>query len=108
MNLLKNSFDYMLSELQLWEPCFAKVVNGNAVSICFRSRITNECHEAEVETLPDFRGKGYAAEVVAAWAAAIYEMNRIPTYSTSWDNAASQSVVRKLKCGLYGVDLSIY
>lgn len=37
-----------------------------------------------------------------------YEMNRIPTYSNSWDNAASQSVARKLKCDLYGVHLSIY
>jgi hypothetical protein len=108
VSLLKNSFDYMVSELQFWEPCFAKVVNGNAVSICFSSRITNESHEAGVETLSDFRGKGYAAEVVAAWAAAIYEMNRIPTYSTSWDNVASQSVARKLKCNLYGIDLSIY
>lgn len=106
--LLKNSFDYMLSELQFWEPCFAKIVDGSAVSICFSSRIANESHEAGVETLPDFRGIGYAAEVVAAWAAAIYEMKRIPTYSTSWDNTASQSLAKKLKCQLYGVDLSIY
>jgi hypothetical protein len=106
--LLKNSFNYMLSELQFWEPCFVKFVNGNVASICFSSRIANASHEAGVETLPDFRGKGYAADVVAAWATAIYEMNRIPTYSTSWDNTASQSVARKLKCDLYGVDLSIY
>lgn len=108
VHLLKNSFDYMLSELQFWEPCFVKFVNGNAVSICFSSRIANASHEAGVETLTDFRGKGYAAEVVAAWASDIYEMNRIPTYSTSWDNDASQSVARKLKCELYGVGFSIY
>jgi hypothetical protein len=106
--LLEDSFDYMLSELQFWEPCFAKLVDGNAVSICFSSRIAVESHEAGVETLSDFRGKGYAAEVVAAWAADIYKMNRIPTYSTSWDNTASQAVARKLKCEFYGVDLSIY
>lgn len=106
--LLKNSFNYMLSELQFWEPCFVKFVNGNVASICFSSRIANASHEAGVETLPDFRGKGYAADVVAAWATDIYKMNRIPTYSTSWDNTASQSVARKLKCDLYGVDLSIY
>jgi hypothetical protein len=29
---LENSFDYMLSELQFWEPCFAKLVDGKAVS----------------------------------------------------------------------------
>jgi hypothetical protein len=108
VHLLKNSFAYMVSELQFWEPCFAKIVDGSAVSICFSSRIASESHEAGVETLPDFRGRGYAAEVAAAWAAAIYEMSRIPTYSTSWDNAASQSVARKLKCDLYGVDLSVF
>lgn len=108
VHLLENSFDYMLSELQFWEPCFAKVLNGKAVSICFSSRITAASHEAGVETLSDYRGKGYAAEVVAAWAADIYKLNRIPTYSTSWDNIASQSVAKKLKCELYGTDLSIY
>lgn len=108
VHLLKNSFDYMLSELQFWEPCFVKFVDGNAVSICFSSRIASTSHEAGVETLPHFRGRGYASDVVAAWAAAIYEMNKIPTYSTSWDNTASQSVARKLRCELYGADLSIY
>ncbi len=106
--LLKNSFDYMLTELPYWEPCFVKLTEGNAASICFSSRIADVSHEAGVETLPRFRGNGYAAEVVAVWASAIYAMNRIPTYSTSWENAASQSVARKLKCDLYGVDLSIY
>lgn len=98
----------MLSELQFREPCFVKFINKNAVAICFSSRITNEFHESGVETLPNFRGKGYAADVVAAWATAIYEKNRIPAYSTSWDNNSSQSVARKLKCEFYGVDLSIY
>jgi hypothetical protein len=106
--LLKNSFDYMLTELPFWEPCFVKFVEGNAASICFSSRIAEESHEAGVETLPRFRGNGYAAEVVTVWASAIYDMGRIPTYSTSWENAASQSVARKLKCDLYGIDLSVF
>lgn len=107
--LLKNCFDYILSELQFLEPCFVKFINGNAVSIiCFSSRIASESCKAGVETLPDFREKGYAADVVSARAANIYKINRIPTYSTSWDNGASQSVARKLKCDLYGITLSIY
>ncbi len=108
VHLLKNSFSYMLSELQFWEPCFVKLVNGNVTSICFSSRIADASHEAGLETLSDYRGKGYAADVVAAWAADIYIINRIPTYSTSWDNTASQSVAKKLKCDLYGIDLSVY
>lgn len=108
VQLLENSFGYMLSELHFLEPCYAKFVDGNAVSICFSSRIADASHEAGVETRSDFRGKGYAAQVVAAWAADIYKINRIPTYSTSWDNTASQSVAKKLECDLYGIDLSIY
>ena len=106
--LLKDGFEYMLTELPYWEPCFVKFVDGHAASVCFSSRIAGGSHEAGTETLPHFRGKGYAAEVVAAWAAAINEMNRIPTYSTSWENTASQAIARKLRCELYGIDLSIY
>jgi RimJ/RimL family protein N-acetyltransferase len=108
VQLLKNSFDYMLTELPYWEPCFVKFAEGDAASICFSSRIATASHEAGVETLPAFRGKGYAAEAVAAWAEAIYEMGRIPTYSTSWENTASQAVAKKLNGELYGVDLSVY
>jgi hypothetical protein len=32
--------------------------------------------------------------------------NRIPLYSTSWDNAASRGVARRLGLVLYGADLS--
>lgn len=106
--LLKNSFDYMLTELPYWEPCFVKFVEGNAASICFSARIADASHEAGVETLPRYRGNGYAAEVAAVWASAIYDMGRIPTYSTSWENTASQTVARKLRCNLYGTNLSIY
>lgn len=106
--LVRNSFDYMLTELPYWEPCFVKFVEGNAASICFSARIADASHEAGVETLPRYRGNGYAAEVAAVWASAIYDMGRIPTYSTSWENTASQTVARKLRCNLYGTDLSIY
>ena len=108
VHILKDSFKYMLSELEYWEPCFVKFVDGKVASICFSSRIANTSHEAGLETMPDFRGRGYALEVVAAWADAIYEMKRIPIYSTSWNNTSSQSVAKKLGCELYGVDLSIY
>jgi len=60
-----------------------------------------------VDTLEAFRGRGHASRVVAAWAIAVRETGRVPLYSTSWGNLASQGVARRLGLGLFGVDLSL-
>jgi predicted GNAT family acetyltransferase len=58
-------------------------------------------------TLEEFRGRGYAPAVVAAWAHAVREAGRIPLYSTTWDNLASRAVARKLGLIVYGSNLSL-
>ena len=88
-------------------PCLALVVDGRLASLCFSSRNTPIAAEAGVDTLEEFRGRGYAQAVVAAWARAVRAEGRIPLYSTSWDNLASRSVARKLGLVLYGADFSI-
>jgi hypothetical protein len=88
-------------------PCLAIVADGRLASLCFSARNTLIAAEAGVETLDEFRGRGYAPAVVAAWARAVREEGRIPLYSTSWDNLASRSVARKLGLVLYGADFSI-
>jgi RimJ/RimL family protein N-acetyltransferase len=88
-------------------PCLVTVVDGRLASLCFSARNTPIAAEAGVETLDEFRGRGYAPAVVAAWARAVREEGRIPLYSTSWDNLASRSVARKLGLVLYGADFSI-
>jgi RimJ/RimL family protein N-acetyltransferase len=85
----------------------AVVEDGRAVAVCSSVRITDEAREAGVETAPGFRGRGHAARVVAAWAAAVRRMGAIPLYSTSWSNAASQRVARKLGLRMFGADLHI-
>jgi predicted GNAT family acetyltransferase len=60
-----------------------------------------------VETLEGYRGRGYAPMVVAAWARAVRETGRIPLYSTSRNNRASEAVARKLGLVQYGSDLSL-
>ena len=89
------------------QPCLAIVVGGRLASLCFSARNTPIAAEAGVETGQEFRGRGYAPAVVAAWARAVRDEGRIPLYSTSWDNLASRSVARKLGLVLYGTDLSI-
>jgi hypothetical protein len=88
-------------------PMYALTVDDYAVAVCCSVRATPKAHEAGVETVPRYRGRGYAAQVVAAWARAVREMRRIPLYSTSWQNEASRAVAGKLGLIHFGSDLHL-
>jgi RimJ/RimL family protein N-acetyltransferase len=105
--LLRGGFEELIDELPLWQPFVAVVLDGRAVSVCRSVRITQAAHEAGVETLPDFRGKGYAKDVTAGWARLVRSTGAMPLYSTSWENSASQAVAKKLHLALYGADFQI-
>lgn len=105
--LLEPGFPYLVERLDTIYPCVAVVRDDIAVSVCYSSRSSPRAAEAGVNTLEEFRGRGCAAAVAAGWALAVYESGRVPLYSTSWDNAASQGVARKLGLVMYGVDLHI-
>ena len=62
---------------------------------------------AGVETVEAYRGRGYARAVTAVWAAALRSEGRLPLYSTSWDNVASQRVAGALGAVQYAVDFSL-
>ncbi len=98
---LQGGFEKLIEELSAWQPFVALVEENRAVSVCRSVRITNEAHEAGVETLPEFRGKGFAGEVAAEWARQVRATNAIPLYSTAWENSASQAVARKLRLKCY-------
>jgi hypothetical protein len=104
---LADGFDDFVTELPAWQPFVAHLESNRAVSICRSVRITPEAHEAGVETLPEFRGNGYAKEVVAGWAQRVWSIGAVPLYSTSWENKASQSVAGKLGLKFYGADFEI-
>jgi predicted GNAT family acetyltransferase len=104
---LRGGFEKLVAELPAWQPFLAIVEESRAVSICRSVRITPEAHEAGVETLHEFRGKGYAKDVVAGWARVVQSLGAIPLYSTSWENTASQAVAKKLHLVPYGADFHI-
>ena len=106
-DLLKGDFAEMVSELNNSQPCLAVVEDSQTVSICRSVRLSSRAHEAGVDTLTGYRRRGYATSVVAAWALAVRALNRIPLYSTSWDNVASQGVARRLGLVPYGVDYHV-
>lgn len=105
--ILQGGFEKLIEELPLWQPFVALVKENRAVSVCRSVRLTPEAHEAGVETLKDFRGKGYATEVTTEWARLVQAAGAVPLYSTSWENISSQAVARKLQLKFYGTDLSI-
>lgn len=107
-DIARETFPWLYDEYADWRPCFAVLRDGAAVSVCFSSRIGSNACEAGVETLPAFRGHGYAGAVTAAWAAAVREAGLIPIYSTTWENLASQAVVRKLGLVMFGANVSLW
>ena len=95
------------SEIPTSSPIVALIEDGHAVSVCFCARRSDIAAEAGVETAVEFRGRGLASRVAAAWALAIRESGRVPLYSTSWDNKASLAVARKLGLVAYASSWSI-
>ncbi len=106
-DLVRPVFPLLADDLPWCQPCLAIIADGHLASLCFSSRKTPIAAEAGVNTVEEFRERGYAPAVVAAWGQAVRMEGRIPLYSTSWDNLASRSVARKLELVLYGADLSI-
>jgi hypothetical protein len=105
--LLEAMLPAWLPDVSTCQPMVVFVVDGKAVSICASVRITDEAHEAGVDTARAYRGRGYAAHVTAAWAYAVREIGGVPLYSTSWTNSASRSVAQKLSLIHFGNDLHI-
>lgn len=109
VDLCRTTFPWLLPWISHADlgPVAAAITHGQAVALCFCSRRPKVATEAGVETLADYRGRGYATAAVTAWSAAVSKLGILPMYSTTWDNAASQAIARKLQMVMYGADWSI-
>jgi GNAT superfamily N-acetyltransferase len=105
--LLEPLLHEWIPDARLNQPLLALMVDGTAVAVCCSGRRTPMADEAAIETAPPYRGRGYAAQVVAAWAGAVRELGRVPLYSTSWENERSLAVARKLSLIPFGSDVHI-
>lgn len=100
-HLLHPSLATLAPELAHRRPTFAVLRCSQAVSVCYSARASREAAEAGVETVPEYRGQGCAALAAESWADAIEASGRLAFYSTTWDNAASIALARKLGLGQY-------
>jgi hypothetical protein len=89
-------------------PILGIVEDGHAVSVCFCARRSPVAAEAGLETALNFRGRGFGAQAATAWTRAIWDSGRLPLYSTSWSNAPSLAVARKLKLCACASDWNLY
>ncbi|MCA9881102.1 MAG: hypothetical protein KC442_25060, partial [Thermomicrobiales bacterium] len=62
-DLLAEHFPFTATWLRESWPCYAIVVDGRAVAICDSARRTAHVAEAGVDTVAEYRGRGYAALV---------------------------------------------
>lgn len=105
--LLHPHLDAWVGDVASRQPMLAVLEGPGAVSVCASVRKSSRAHEAGVETAPEFRGRGFAALAVAAWAAAVWAADHIPLYSTSWENTTSRALADALGLRKYGTDLHI-
>jgi GNAT superfamily N-acetyltransferase len=107
LDVLRKWFADWIPDVQAGVPVVVVQVDGAAAAICCSVRQSARAHEAGVETAPEFRGRGFAAMVVAAWAREVRARGSVPLYSTSWENGASRAVARKLGLVQFGSDLHV-
>ena len=106
-SMLQPHFDWAIEEWDGIQPVTVALEEGVAVAICHSPATSDGASEAGVFTIEAARGRGYAVDVVAAWAHAVREAGRLPMYSTEWTNAASRRVAAKLGLERYGEDLRL-
>lgn len=107
LSLLQPHYPYLHDHLSDYGPVAVTVADGKAVTACFSSRLTPQVGEAGLYTEAPYRRRGYAPDTVRGWAAGIRTLDKLPLYSTSQTNIASQAVARKLGAVQYGADFSI-
>jgi hypothetical protein len=101
--LWAEAFPWLEAEFDAVTPVAIAFADGEPAAICHSPRgMTAAVAEAGVETREAFRGRGLATAAVACWARAVQCTGRRALYSTSWENAASQAIARKLSGRLYG------
>jgi len=106
--LLNNGLEEWLPDIAIGHPFFAAIEDDRAVAVCTTVIASQDAHEAGVETLAAYRGRGFAANVTAAWAYAVWQLGAAPLYATTFDNISSQRVAQRLSLSPVASEFSVY
>ena len=106
-DLLLGGLDEWAPDAALGRPMAAMIVDGRAVSVCTSVNASAAAHCAGVETVPVYRGRGFARLAVAAWAKQVQAIGAAPYYGTTFDNLASQGVARRLGLDLIAAEFTV-
>jgi RimJ/RimL family protein N-acetyltransferase len=91
-----------------WHPiAVVRAADGMLASVCHSARSTPGAAEAGVETVDEYRGRGFGSAAVIAWAAAVRRGGRVPLYSTSWVNTPSRALAMRLGLVAYAEDFHL-
>lgn len=107
VHLLRRHFEPWIPDVSTAQPVVAALLDGEAVALCCSVRKSPSAHEAGVETAAPYKRRGFATRAVTAWSAAVRASGATALYSTSWGNAASRALARKLDLRLFGTDLHV-
>jgi GNAT acetyltransferase len=91
----------------LWEPWCVALDGGEIASMCYAARLSEKGAEAGVYTFEQYRGRGLAAAVTAAWASLPALSDRALFYSTNRTNRSSQRVASRLGLRQIGASVSV-
>lgn len=105
--LLDAHFSWLGRELADAQPIAAVIEDGVVVAVCRCVRRRTAAIEAGVETVPAYRGRGFAKDATERWAVAMYAEGLLPLYSASFGNAASLRVAEAVGGQRYAVDFSL-
>lgn len=89
-----------------WAPWCAATVGDDIAALAFCVRDGLMAREIGVYTVGDYRGRGYAPAVTAAWSA-LHPRHPVLFYSTHRDNQASQRVIARLGLPFLGESMRI-
>jgi RimJ/RimL family protein N-acetyltransferase len=91
----------------IWAPWCIAFYQGEIASIGLTARIGSTGAEVGVTTVPVFRGRGFAAAVVAGWASLPSLRSRALLYSSDRTNISFRRVAERLGLRLIGASFRL-
>lgn len=91
----------------LWVPWVILLEEGEVAAMAFAARFSGEGAELGLVTVPEFRSRGFAGLVTAAWTNLPELADRRLFYGADQDNLASGRVIARLGLRRIGVSLRL-